>query len=135
MALAARESAAYVKAFNDRKVNDLAALFMLDADFVFLQGPSVEQLQYGLVGGREAIVGSHEVFFSMCPNVRLRQTVLHARLIRPDLLIADTEFELTGLPSNVGPIRGRGATLRVMEGGEWKIAAERNVSRTPPDTK
>jgi hypothetical protein len=132
VALATRESAAYVKAFNDRKMQDLAALFTLEADFAFMQGPSIEQLQYGLVGGRELIVASHEAFFSLCPDARLKQTVLYARLIRPDLLISDIEFELTWLPRNLGPICGRAATIRVLEGGQWKIAAERNVSRTPP---
>jgi uncharacterized protein (TIGR02246 family) len=131
VALATRESAAYVKAFNDRKTKDLTALFTPDADFAFLQGPSVDKLEYGLVRGRREIVDSHETFFSVYPDSRLKQTVFYARLIRPDMLIADIDFELVGLPSNAGPIRGQAVTVRVLESGVWKIAAERNVSRTP----
>ena len=40
VALAARESAALVKAFNERNLKDLAVLFTPDADFAFLQGPA-----------------------------------------------------------------------------------------------
>jgi len=130
--LAKRESAAYVKAFNDRKTKDLPALFTPDADFVFLHGSRVERLEYVLVRGREEIVGSHETFFEVFPDARLTQTVLSARLIRPDLLIADVDFEIKGLPSDSGPIRGRAVVIRVKDGGAWKITADRNVSKTPP---
>ena len=132
VALAERESAAYVKAFNERKIKDLAALFTPDADFAFLQGPSFDKLEFGLVCGREEIVSSHEAFFSMFPDAKIKRTIVRARLIRPDLLIADVEFEISGLPSDAGPIRGRNVCLRVLESSVWKIAAERNVSRTPP---
>jgi uncharacterized protein (TIGR02246 family) len=131
MALATRESTDYVTAFNERKSKDLTTLFTPDADFAFLQGPSVEKLQYGLIRGRQEIVVCHEAFFSLCPDSRLKQTVCYARLIQPDVLIADIDFEIVGLPSNAGPVRGRAVTIRVLEAGVWKIAAERNVSRTP----
>lgn len=131
VALATREAAAYVKAFNDRKFKDLAALFTPDADFAFLQGPSFEKLQFGLAPGRDLIMNSHEMFFDVYPDVRLKQTVVSARLIRPDVLISDSEFELTGFPQGEGPIRGRAVTIRVLESGAWKIAAERNVSTNP----
>jgi uncharacterized protein (TIGR02246 family) len=129
---AKRESANYVKAFNDRKAKDLAAILTRDADFAFLQGSSVEKLDYGLMRGREGIVACHETFFSLYPDSRLTQTVLSARLIRPDTLIADVDFEIKGLTSDFGPIRGRSVIVRVKEGDTWKIAAERNVSKTNP---
>ena len=131
VALATRESAAYVTAFNDRQPKDLAPLFTPDADCAFLQGSSVEKLDYGLVRGRKEIVACHETFGSTFPDAPLAQTVLRARLIRPDLLIADVDFEIKGLPADSGPIRGRAVVLRVLESGRWQIAAERNVSRTP----
>ena len=130
-ALAKKESALYVKAFNDRNMRDLAALLTPDADVAFFQGSSVERLEFGLVRGGGEIVGCHESFFRLYPDTRLTQTVLHARLIRPDLLIADVDFEIRGFPDDAGPIRGRSVILRVNEAGAWKIAAERNVSRTP----
>jgi uncharacterized protein (TIGR02246 family) len=131
VALASRESAALVKAFNERNLKDLAALFTPDADFAFLQGSSIERLDFALIRGREQIVGNFETFFSVYPNSRLKQTVFYARLIRPDVLISDFEFEISGLPRDAGPIRGRAVTIRVLESGVWKIAAERNASRTP----
>ena len=66
--LAKRESAAYVKAFNDRKFKDLAPLFTSDAEIAFLQGSSVEKLEYGMVDGREEIVSCHETFCSIVPG-------------------------------------------------------------------
>jgi uncharacterized protein (TIGR02246 family) len=132
LALAKREAMAYVKAFNARRAKDVAALLTRDADFAFLQGSSVEGLEYALVTGRAEIVGCHETLFSVFPDSHLEQTVLNARLVRPDLLFADVEFEITGLPKDSGPIRGRALVIRVKEAGAWKIAAERNVSKTPP---
>ena len=131
VSLAARESAGYVKAFNGRNSKGLSALFTSDASIAFLQGASVEKLEYGMIDGRDDIVGTHETFFSVFPNARLTQTVLSAHMVRPDLLLADVDFELTGLPSDAGPIRGRAVVVRVLDSGVWRIAAERSFSRTP----
>lgn len=129
--LAKRESAAYVKAFNDRALKDLPGLFASDAEVAFLQGSSVEKLQYGLVDGREDIMGCHEMFFSVFPDAKLTRSVLSARLIRPDMLIAEADFEIKGLPADTGPIQGRAVSVHVLESGAWKIAAERSFSRIP----
>jgi hypothetical protein len=129
--LAKRESSAYVKGFNDRKFKDLAPLFTSDAEIAFLQGSTVKTLEYGMVDGREEIVGWHETFCNSFPDAKLTQTVLSARLVRPDLLIADVDFEIKGLPQDAGPIQGRAVVIRVLESGVWKIAAERSFSRIP----
>lgn len=129
--LAERESAAFVKAFNGRNSKELAALFTSDADFAFLQGPSVEKLEYGMAHGKELIVSSIDMFWSTLPNSKLARTVRSARLIRPDMLISEADFEITGLPEDVGPIQGRAIAIRVLESGAWKITAERNFSRAP----
>ena len=126
--LARRESSAYVRAFNHRRAKDLSALFTREADLAFLQGPDAGRLDYGIVRGAGEIAGCLARFFEMYPDARLSQTVVSARLIRPDLLIADVE--IVGLPDEYGPIRGRSATIRLNESGVWKIAADRNVSRT-----
>jgi hypothetical protein len=129
--LAKREASAYVKAFNERKFKDLGPLFTSDAEIAFLQGPNVEKLQYGMVAGGEKIVACHETFCSTFPDAKLTETVLSARLIRPDLLIADVDFAITGLPKGSGPIEGRAVVIRVLDSGVWKIAAERSFSRAP----
>jgi hypothetical protein len=128
--LARRESSAYVRAFNERGAKDLSAIFTQEADLAFLQGPDAGRLEYGIVRGADEIVGCLARFFELYPDARLSQTVVSARLIRPDLLIADVDFEIVGLPGESGPIRGRSVTIRLNESGVWKIAADRNVSRT-----
>jgi hypothetical protein len=128
--LAKRESAAYVRAFNEHRTNDLRTLFAEDADLAFLQGPDVERLDYGLVGGADKIAGCLAGFFELYPDARLSQAVATARLIRPDVLIADVDFEIVGLPGDASVIRGRSVVVRVNESGVWKVTADRNVSRT-----
>ena len=81
--LATRESAGYVTAFNGRDSKALAALFTSHASIAFLQGSSVEKLDYGMVEGGDDIVGAHETSFSIFPDARLTQTVLSARMTRP----------------------------------------------------
>src|SRR5258708_670420 len=66
--LATRESSASVKSFNDRKFKDLTPLFTADAQISFLQGSSIEKLQYGMVDGREEIVDAHEMLCSIFPD-------------------------------------------------------------------
>jgi uncharacterized protein (TIGR02246 family) len=131
VALAERESAAFARAFNDRKFKDLAALFTADADLEFLRGPSVEKLEYRMACGRDEIANTMDTFCSTFPSAKLTLTVRSARLIRPDLLIAEAEFEIKGLPRDAGPIQGRAVTVRVLESGVWKIAADRGLARTP----
>jgi uncharacterized protein (TIGR02246 family) len=131
VALVERESAALAKAFNDRKFSDLAALFTSDADFGFLQGPSVGKLEERVASGRNEIASCIETFCSKFPNAKLTFSSHSARLIRPDMLIAEVEFEITGLPKNAGPIQGRAVTVRMVESGVWKVAAARGLARTP----
>ena len=129
--LATRESAAYVKAFNERNSKALATLFTSDSSVAFLEGESIEKLQYGMAAGKDVIVSSHEVFFSSYPGAKLTETVLSARLIRPDVLIADVDFEIKGMPGDAGPILGRSVVVRVLESGAWKISAGRSFAREP----
>ena len=128
--VAKRESAAYVRAFNERDAKRLERLFARDADFAFFQGSDIKTLEYGLVRGADDIAGCLARFFDLYPDARLSQTVVTCRLIRADVLIADVDFEISGLPGDFGPIRGRCLVIRVDDSGDWKIAADRNVSRT-----
>jgi uncharacterized protein (TIGR02246 family) len=128
--LATRETEAFVKAFNERKTNDISDLFTPDADLAFLQGSSIEKIESGLVRGRKEIAQSFESFFEGYPKCRLTETLFNARMMRPDLLIADVDFEIKGLGDGEGPIIGRAVVIRVLEAGVWKIAAERSFSKT-----
>jgi hypothetical protein len=130
MDVSRRETSAYVRAFNERKAKELGESFTRDADFVFFQGSDIERLDSGLVVGAEEIGACLARFFVLYPDARLSQTVVNARLIRPDLLIADVDFEIVGLPGELGPIRGRSVIIRLNEAGAWKIAADRNISWT-----
>jgi hypothetical protein len=128
--LATREADAFVKAFNDHKPVDIGALFSEDADLAFLQGASIDKLNSGLVRGRKQITLDFDTFFSVYPNCRITEKVVYARMVRPDLLIADADFEIKGLGDEEGPIKGRALVVRVLEKGVWKIAAERSFSKT-----
>lgn len=131
VALAERESAAFARSFNERKFKDLTALFTADADLEFLEGPSVAKLESRMACGRDEIASCIDRFCSTFPDARITLTVRHARLVRPDLLIAEAEFEIKGLPGDVGPIQGKAVTVRVLESGAWKIAADRGLAKTP----
>jgi hypothetical protein len=72
-----------------------------------------------------------ETFFQVFPTAKLSHTVRRARLITPDVMVADVDFEITGLPEDSGPIKGQVVIIRVRTEGAWKIAVERNISKVP----
>jgi uncharacterized protein (TIGR02246 family) len=132
MPQAKAESEAFVKAFNEHKAKAVGSLFTETADFAFLQGSSLDTLQFGLVSGRDQITGIMETFFQIFPSAKLTHTVRQARLVAPEVMVSDEDFEITGLPGDSGPIKGQFVVVRVRADGTWKIAAERNVSKVPP---
>jgi uncharacterized protein (TIGR02246 family) len=132
LARARSESEAFVKAFNEHDAKAVGALFADSADFTFLQGPSFETLQFGLISGRDQITEYLRIFFEIYPDAKLSHSPQRARLITPDVLISDEDFEISGLPKGDGPMRGQCVVIRVKDHGSWKIAAERNVSKVPP---
>jgi uncharacterized protein (TIGR02246 family) len=132
MPQAKAESEAFVKAFNQHKAKAVGSFFTEDADFAFLQGSSLETLQFGLATGRDQITQTVETFFQIYPASKLSHTVRRARLITPDVMMSDEDFEITGLPMDSGPVKGQFVVVRVRTNGTWKIAAERNISKVPP---
>jgi uncharacterized protein (TIGR02246 family) len=131
MPQAKAESKAFVKAFNEHNAKALGALCIETADFAFLQGSSFETLQFGLVSGRDGIINMLDTFFDVYPSSKLSHTVRRARLIMPDVMVSDEDFEITGLPTDAGPVKGQFVIIRVKTDGTWKIAAERNISKVP----
>ncbi len=131
MPQAKAESEALVKAFNEHKAKTVGSLFTETADYAFLQGSSLETLQFGLVSGRDQIIGTLETFFQIFPSAKLTHTVRRARLVAPDVMVSDEDMEITGLPGDSGPIKGQVVVVRVRADGIWKIAAERNISKVP----
>jgi uncharacterized protein (TIGR02246 family) len=125
-------SEAFVKAFNEHDAKALGALCTESADFAFLQGDSLENLQFGLASGRDQIIATAATFFQMYPSAKVTHTVRRARLIAPDVMLVDEDFEITGLPEEPRPMRGKFLIVRVRVDGSWKIAAERNISYDPP---
>ena len=61
-------SEAYAKAFNEHDAKAIGALCTEGADFAFLQGDSLENLQFGLVSGRDQIIAVVTTFFQMNPS-------------------------------------------------------------------
>ena len=127
-------SEAYARAFNEHDAKAIGAICTEGADFAFLQGDSLENLQFGLVSGRDQIIAVVTTFFQMNPSAKLTHTVRRARLIAPDVMLVDEDFEITGLPEEPRPIRGKflSVRVRVRVDGNWKIAAERDISYDPP---
>lgn len=131
MPQAKAESDAFVKAFNAHNAKAVGALFTETADFAFLQGSSLDNIQFGLVSGRPDITATLETFYQLYPSAKLAHNVRKARTIAPEVMVSDEDFELTGLPADAGPIKGQFVVVRVRANGAWKIAAERNVSKVP----
>ena len=125
-------SEAYARAFNEHDAKAIGALCTESADFAFLQGDSLEKLQFSLVSGRDQIITVVTTFFQMNPSAKLTHTVRRARLIAPDVMLVDEDFEISGLPEEPRPIRGKFMSVRVRVDGSWKIAAERDISYDPP---
>ena len=132
LARAKAVSEAYAKAFNEHDAKAFGAFFTEGADFAFLQGSSLDDVQFGLVRGRDQIIACVETFFEMNPTAKLTHTVRRARIIAPDVMLVDEDFEIGGLPGEPRPIRGKFLSVRVRVDGSWKIAAERNISYDPP---
>ncbi len=55
-----------------------------------------------------------------------------ARLVTPDVMVVDDDFQITGLPEESRPIKDQTVTVRVRVHGAWKFAATRNVCLEPP---
>ena len=132
IAAAKAGSEALVKAFNEHDIKALGDMFTESADFAFLQGDSLETLQFGLVNGRDQITATVATFWQMYPSAKLAHTVRRARLVAPDVMVVDEDFEITALPGESRPIKGKLVVVRVWADGCWKIAAERNISYDPP---
>lgn len=132
LARAKAVSETYARAFNEHDAKAIGAICTEGADFAFLQGDSLENLQFGLVSGRDQIIAVVTTFFQMNPSAKLTHTVRRARLIAPDVMLVDEDFEIGGLPGESRPIRGKFLSVRVRVDGSWKIAAERNISYDPP---
>jgi hypothetical protein len=126
------ESQAFVQAFNDHNPARVGALLVETADFAFLQGSSLDNMQFGLIVGRDRIRETLETFFQICPSAKVSHTVRTARMITPDVMLSDEDFEISGLPADSGPIKGQCVVIRIKVDGTWKITAERNVSKAPP---
>jgi uncharacterized protein (TIGR02246 family) len=126
------ESEALDKAFNQHQPKAVGALCTESADYTFLQGSSLETLEFGLINGRDQIIETMETFFQLFPSAKLTHAVRRARLVTPDVMVSDEDMEITGLAADAGPIRGQVVVVRVRADGTWKIAAVRNISKVPP---
>ena len=120
------------EAFNTHQPKAVGALCTETADYTFLQGSSLETLQFGLISGRNQIVETIESFFQLFPSAKVTHAVRRARLVTPDVMVSDEDMEITGLTADAGPIRGQVVVVRVRADATWKIAAVRYISKVPP---
>ena len=124
-------SEALVKAFNEHQAKAVGSLFTETADYAFLEGSSLETLQFGLVSGRDRIIGTVETFFQTFPSAKLTHTVVGPGSSLPMSWCRTRTWRSRGCPglrTDQGPGRGRPRAGR--RGLEDRRG--RNISKVPP---
>ena len=89
--------------------------------------------------GRAGFETHHAMIFAAnFKGSRLKQSLVHIALVRPDVAIVDTLLDLTGyshLPPGSegvdGVFRTRSEQVMVLEDGRWWVASFHNVSVNP----
>jgi len=118
-----KASADFVKAYNDKKAADIAALFTEDGE---LSDRSGEER----TTGREAIQARYEEIFADEKPPQMALEVSSVRLVAPNLAIEDGTVHLTPSDDEDAPPRSTTYTAVLLknESGVWQIASTRDVS-------
>ena len=119
------ESEALDKAFNTHQPKAVGSLCTETADYTFLQGSSLETLEFGLISGRDQIVETIETFLQLFPSAKLTHVVRRARLVTPEVMVSDEDMEITGLGADArtDPRPGRGRP----RAGRWGLEDRRGT--------
>lgn len=110
-----REQAkAYENAINKRDAGAVAALFAVNGDLVFVDGPRLQ--------GRNAIRESADKDLKAWPKGRqFKLQVTGSRMLSPDIALVETAATFSE-----GPVRSnRGTAVMVRENGKWLISSLR----------
>ena len=112
-----------MKAYNDKKAADIAALFTEDAEISDLKGED-------RTTGREAIKARYEEIFSDEDAPKMAIEVSSVRLVAPNLAIEDGTAHLTPRGDENEPPRSMTYTAVLLknDAGVWQIASTRDIS-------
>ena len=118
-----KASSDFVKAYNDKKAADIAALFTEDAEISDLKGED-------RTTGRPAIQARYEEIFADDNPPQMALEVASVRLVAPNLAIEYGTFHLTPRGDENEPPRSTTYTAVLLknEAGIWQIASTRDVS-------
>ncbi|MGD8895391.1 MAG: SgcJ/EcaC family oxidoreductase [Acidobacteriota bacterium] len=118
----------WADAWNAGDMTAVGALYAEDADYVNFFGQSFK--------GREQIEASFaEVHEGVYKGSKISIETTAVRLVKPDVAISDSAWEMTGLPEVEGPAmpsKGLSTAVMVKQDGEWKIAAHRTRVAAAP---
>ena len=117
----------WADAWNAGDMTAVGALYAEDADYVNFFGQSVS--------GRAQVEASFsEVHSTVYKGSKIVIETTAVRLIKPDVAISDSDWEMTGLPDEGPGVPTKGASTAVMvkQDGEWKIAAHRTRVAAAP---
>lgn len=113
----------FVKAYNEKKAADIAALFTEDAEMSDLKGED-------RTTGRDAIKARYEAIFADETPPQMALEVSSVRLVAPNLAIEDGTVHLTPRGDENEPPRSTTYTAVLLknDAGVWQIASTRDVS-------
>lgn len=122
-----------VTAFNARDLKTLDGLYAEDADIAFFTAERAADVEFTRLQGKDQIDLGYKYFLlsSGSERMRLKATLRNARLITPELLETDSDYEITGMPGTTGPVKGSSVILRKKQGDRWLIVMERQIGVLP----
>jgi ketosteroid isomerase-like protein len=131
--LAKSLTAQLVAAFNAHDTKALDALYAEDADVAYVTGEKVSDVEFVRLKGKREIDTGYKYFLECAggENIQIKVTLNHARLITPELLETDSNYEVRGLPGMAGPLKGSAILLRRKQADRWLIVMERHIVVIP----
>ena len=115
----------WAEAWNRGDAKAIGDMYTDEADYIETTGQAFK--------GREAIVTAvAEMMSTMCEGTEISIEMTSTRFIKPDLVVGDSNWEITGLPEAEGeapPSKGTATVVAVKQDGQWLITAHR--SRIP----
>lgn len=116
--LAALQAAnkAFVKAFNHRDADAIAAMWDEDGDYIDETGTRY--------AGRDAIHSEFEHYFHTSYGRKIKLHADSVRFLRPDIVLIDGTSEVDPAPAGK-PVVGRFSAIRIKKDGQWLLTSVR----------
>jgi uncharacterized protein (TIGR02246 family) len=107
---------AFVVAYNKADAPAVAAFYAPDADYLNVSGEMSK--------GRAEIEKMFASFFAQNKEARGKVSITSRRLIKPDMVIEDGTWELTGVGQGV-PAKGRYTSISIKHDDKWAVVCSR----------